>query len=105
MLLCLSSGCWKIVSLDYLGFWPGQNLVELAGDVSLEAADDLFLGQAFGGAAILYRSKIGFGSLTCRFRPVGAEYSATLCDLRVFMNEAAEPVSSEDLDVGVDGVG
>jgi hypothetical protein len=33
---------------------------------------------------------------------VGAEYSATLCDLGVFMNE---PVTPDDLDVGVDGVG
>jgi hypothetical protein len=36
---------------------------------------------------------------------VGAEYSATLCDLGVFMDEPAEPVASDDLDVGVDGVG
>jgi hypothetical protein len=48
----LSSGCWKIVCLGGLGFWPGQNLVELAGDVPLQATDDLFLGQAFGGAAL-----------------------------------------------------
>jgi hypothetical protein len=37
--------------------------------------------------------------------PVSAEYSATLCDLGVFMDEPAEPISSDDLDVGVDGVG
>jgi hypothetical protein len=36
---------------------------------------------------------------------VGAEYLATLCDLGVFMDEPAEPISSDDLDVGVDGVG
>lgn len=36
---------------------------------------------------------------------VGAEYSATLCDLGVFMNEPAESISSYDLDFGVDGVG
>jgi hypothetical protein len=36
---------------------------------------------------------------------VGAEYSATLCDLGVFMDESAEPISSDDLDAGVDGVG
>src|SRR5437879_2251488 len=29
----------------------------------------------------------------------------TLCDLGIFMNEPAEPVSSDDLVVGVDGVG
>jgi hypothetical protein len=37
--------------------------------------------------------------------PVGAEYSATLCDLGVFVDEAAQPVSSDDLDVVVDGFG
>jgi hypothetical protein len=36
---------------------------------------------------------------------VGTEYSAGLCDLGVFVDEAAEPVSSDDLDVGVDEVG
>jgi hypothetical protein len=35
---------------------------------------------------------------------VGAEYSATLCDLGVFMDQPTEPISSADLDVGVDGV-
>jgi hypothetical protein len=44
-----SSGCWKIISWERFGFGPGQNLVELAGDVALETADDLFLGQAFFG--------------------------------------------------------
>lgn len=28
--------------------------------------------------------------------PVGAEYCVTLCDLGVFVNQAAEPVASED---------
>jgi hypothetical protein len=37
--------------------------------------------------------------------PVGAEYSATLCDLGVFMDQPTEPISSDDLDVGVDRVG
>jgi hypothetical protein len=39
-----------------------------------------------------------------RPKPVGAEYSATLCDLGVFMDQPTEPISSDDLDVGVDGV-
>jgi hypothetical protein len=37
------AGEFKIVCCD--------DLVELAGDVALEASDDLFLGQAFGGAS------------------------------------------------------
>jgi hypothetical protein len=36
---------------------------------------------------------------------VGAEYRVTSCDLGVFVEEAAEPVSSNNLDVGVDGIG
>jgi hypothetical protein len=36
--------------------------------------------------------------------PVGAEYCVISCDLGVFVEEAAEPVSSDDLDVGVDGI-
>jgi glutamate carboxypeptidase len=36
---------------------------------------------------------------------VGAENAATLCGLGVFVDEPAEPVSSDDLDVGVVGVG
>jgi hypothetical protein len=36
---------------------------------------------------------------------VGAEYRVASCDLRVFVEESAEPVASSDLDVGVDGVG
>jgi hypothetical protein len=36
---------------------------------------------------------------------VGAEYSATLCDLGVFVDEPAEPVSSDDPHVSVDRVG
>src|SRR5690348_1801898 len=35
---------------------------------------------------------------------VGAEYCVTSCDLGVFVEEAAEPVSSYDLDVGVGGI-
>src|SRR6266567_6251656 len=35
---------------------------------------------------------------------VGARNSVTSCDLGVFVEEAAEPVASDDLDVGVDGV-
>jgi hypothetical protein len=42
----------------------------------------------------------------CAFTdPVGAENSATLCDLGVFVEQAAEAISSDDLDVGVDGIG
>src|SRR5690348_13670782 len=40
-----------------------------------------------------------------RPRPVGARNSVTSCDLGVFVEEAAEPVASDDLDVRVDGVG
>jgi hypothetical protein len=36
---------------------------------------------------------------------VGAEYSATLCDLGVLIDDSTESISSDDLDVGVDGVG
>jgi hypothetical protein len=36
---------------------------------------------------------------------VGAGNSATLCDLGIFMDEPAEPVAPNDLDIGVDGVG
>jgi hypothetical protein len=36
---------------------------------------------------------------------VRAENSAALCDLRVFMDQPAEPISSDDLDVGVNRVG
>lgn len=36
---------------------------------------------------------------------MGAEYCVTSCDLRVFVEEASEPVAPGDLAVGVDGVG
>jgi hypothetical protein len=36
---------------------------------------------------------------------VGAEYCVASCDLGIFVEEAAEPVSSDDLDVGVDRIG
>ena len=36
--------------------------------------------------------------------PVGARSSVTSCDLGVFVEQAAESVASDDLDVGVDGV-
>src|ERR1700691_2518336 len=49
MLLCLSSSCGLVL---VAGFRAGQELVDLAGDISFEAADDLFLGQALGGAAL-----------------------------------------------------
>ena len=35
---------------------------------------------------------------------MGARNSVTSCDLGVFVEEAAELVASDDLDVGVDGV-
>jgi hypothetical protein len=35
----------------------------------------------------------------------GAEYCVTSGDVGVFVEEAAEPVASDDLDVGVDGIG
>src|SRR5690606_14532949 len=44
MLLWMSSSEFKIV-------WCGDELVELAGDVAFEAADDLLLGQAVFGAS------------------------------------------------------
>jgi hypothetical protein len=37
--------------------------------------------------------------------PVSAEYCVTLRDLGVFVEEAAEPVSSGDLEVGINGIG
>jgi hypothetical protein len=40
-------------------FWSGQNLVELADDVPLETADDLFLDS------VPHENRIG--TLTCRF--------------------------------------
>jgi len=35
---------------------------------------------------------------------MGAEYCGTSCDLGVFVDDAGEPVSLNDLDVGVDGI-
>jgi hypothetical protein len=43
----------------------------------------------------------GFGT----HDPVGAEYSATLCDLGVFMDQPAESISPDGLDVGIGRVG
>jgi hypothetical protein len=37
-------------------------------------------------------------------KPVGARNSVTSCDLGLFVEQAAEPVASDDLDVGVDRV-
>jgi hypothetical protein len=51
--------------------------------------------------SMVWRSNIGFWSLTCMFMRVGAEYSAALCDLGVFMDKTTEPISSNDLDVGL----
>jgi hypothetical protein len=36
--------------------------------------------------------------------PVGVEYSATLCDLGIFVYQPAEPISADDLEIGVDRV-
>jgi hypothetical protein len=38
------------------------------------------------------------------YESVGAEYCVASCDLGVLVYEAAEPVSSGDLDVGVDRI-
>src|SRR6266550_8423655 len=46
MLSCLSSGLGLHVRLG----WLLEQVVDLAGDVALEAADDLELGMALGGA-------------------------------------------------------
>lgn len=52
MLLCLSSVCsWPVFGQE-LGLLVGQVGVDLAGDVALEAADDLSFAEAFGGAAL-----------------------------------------------------
>ncbi|MBB6547007.1 hypothetical protein [Nonomuraea rubra] len=40
-----------------------------------------------------------------RGKGVGAKYCVSSCDLGVFVEEAAESVSSGDLDVGVDWIG
>jgi hypothetical protein len=45
------------------------------------------------------------GERKVRFTPVGAEYCVTSCDLGIFVEEAAESVSSDDLDVRVGGIG
>ena len=59
MLLCLSSGLRAGVlgGLQSVCWW--EVLVDLAGDVALEAADDLAFGQALGGAAF----DVGAGGL------------------------------------------
>jgi hypothetical protein len=33
---------------------------------------------------------------------VGARYRVTSCDLGIFVQQAAEPVSPDDLDIGID---
>lgn len=55
--------------------------------------------QSFG---IVSNTALGVSNPTNR---VGAEYCVTSRDLGVFVKEAAEPVSSGDLDVVVDGIG
>jgi hypothetical protein len=67
MLLWPSSGFHKIFFRCRLGFRAAQNLVELAGDVALETADDLFLGLAFGGAASLWGADNRFRLLSWGF--------------------------------------
>ena len=54
-----------------------------------------------GGMSIIWLGSCMGG----RSERVGAEYRVASCDLGVLMQEAAEPVSSGDLDVGVDGIG
>lgn len=45
------------------------------------------------------------GRLATGPNPVGVEYCVHLTDLGVFVEQAAEPVSLDGLDVGVDGIG
>src|SRR6266498_420963 len=56
MLLCLSSCYGKILGVD---FRAGQGLVEFAGNVALEAADDFLCGQSFGGATRYVGAGVG----------------------------------------------
>jgi hypothetical protein len=51
-----------------------------------------------------FREEARHGSRTV-LNGVGAEFCVTSCDLGVLVEEAAEPVSSDDLDVGVDRIG
>jgi ABC-type multidrug transport system fused ATPase/permease subunit len=67
----------------------------------LKAADDfvvIFFRWVRGVSAIAAGMQLALSL-------VGAEYCVTSRDLGVFVEEAAEPVSSDDLDVGVDGIG
>jgi hypothetical protein len=43
--------------------------------------------------------------LPARWDPVGAKNSAALCDLRVFVDQPAEAVTPNDLDIVLDRVG
>jgi hypothetical protein len=60
--------------------------------------------QTLAGAD-LTADGVSVGQFPSGLDGVGAEYSATLCDLGVSIDEATESISSDDLDVGVDGVG
>ncbi|MCW2860420.1 MAG: hypothetical protein JWP48_2128 [Actinoallomurus sp.] len=55
--------------------------------------------------AVVDRNLRGWRRVRNAGQPVGAEYCVTSCDLGVFVEEAAESVSSGDLDVGVDRIG
>ena len=59
MLLSLSSRRWKFGIGDD---WPGEGLVDIAGEVVLQAAQDVFGGQLFSGPA----AAVGAGSRTGR---------------------------------------
>src|SRR5712691_1014236 len=50
----LAGWCWRWEEAGEIG---AEGVVELAGDVALEAADDLAFGEAFGGAAGQMRAK------------------------------------------------
>jgi hypothetical protein len=54
---------------------------------------------------IKQRSELAVPITNHELERVGAEYSAALCDLGVFMDQPTESISSDDLDVGVDRVG
>src|SRR5690606_19375637 len=63
MLLWMSSGEFKMV-------WCGDDLVELAGDVAFEAADDLLLGLALLGASFHVGAGAGVPAQAAEHDPV-----------------------------------
>jgi hypothetical protein len=86
------------------GFWAGQNLADLAGDVAFEAADALFLRQAFDGSALQIGTTVSVvphsgddlmerARLACWSPPV---WPVDLGDLDLFAGQ----VASQDRSVG-----